>query len=150
MLLLAQHPDQRRLLVERPELVPNAVEETLRFNPLNWSGCRTATQDIELGGQLIHQDDYVVMAYSSGNRDEDIWDHPDEFDITRSFDQDHQGFGYGEHSCPGRAAGPDQLRRSSWSSSWPGSRTGSWPARRCAGPTRSYRAWARLPLRFQP
>jgi methyl-branched lipid omega-hydroxylase len=101
MLLLAQHPDQRHLLAERPELVPNAVEETLRFNPLNWSGCRTAIEDIELGGQLIRKDDYVVMAYSSANRDEDIWDRPDDYDITRSFDHDHQGFGYGEHSCPG-------------------------------------------------
>ena len=87
MLLLAQHPDQRRLLVERPELVANAVEESLRFNPLNWSGCRTATQDVELGGSSIKKDDYVVMAYASGNRDEDIWDRPDDYDVTRSFDK---------------------------------------------------------------
>ena len=101
MQLLAQHPDQRQLLAERPELVTGAVEETLRYNPLNWSGCRTATQDIELGGQLIRKDDYVVMAYASANRDEDVWPAPDDYDITRSFDHDHQGFGYGEHSCPG-------------------------------------------------
>jgi cytochrome P450 len=101
MLLLAQHGDQRRLLVERPELSANTVEESLRFNPLNWSGCRTATQDIEMGGQLIKKDDYLVMAYASANRDEDIWARPDEYEITRTFDPDHQGFGYGEHSCPG-------------------------------------------------
>ena len=100
-LALAQHPDQRRLLVERPELIPNAVEESLRYYPLNWSGCRTATQRIEIGGQVIEKGDYVVMAYASANRDEDVWDRPDEFDVTRSFDQDHQSFGYGEHSCPG-------------------------------------------------
>ena len=52
---LAEHPDQRRLLVERPELVSNAIEESLRCYPLNWSGCRTATRDIELGGQVIAQ-----------------------------------------------------------------------------------------------
>ena len=98
---LAEHPDERHLLVERPELVSNAVEETLRTYPLNWSGCRTATQDVEIGGQVIHKDDYVVMAYASANRDEDVWDRPDDFDVTRSFDQDHQSFGYGEHSCPG-------------------------------------------------
>jgi cytochrome P450 len=98
---LAQHPGQRRLLVQRPELVPNAIEETLRCYPLNWSGCRTATQDIELGGQRVRKDDYVMMAYASANRDEDVWDRPDEFDVTRSFDHDHQSFGYGEHSCPG-------------------------------------------------
>ena len=100
-LALAEHPDQRRLLVERPELIPNAVEESLRYYPLNWSGCRTATQRIEIGGQVIEKGDYVVMAYASANRDEDVWDRPDEFDVTRSFDQDHQSFGYGEHSCPG-------------------------------------------------
>jgi cytochrome P450 len=98
---LAEHPDQRRLIVERPELVANAVEESLRSYPLNWSGCRTATQDIELGGQRISEDDYVMMAYASANRDEDVWDRPDEYDVTRSFDKDHQSFGYGEHSCPG-------------------------------------------------
>ena len=100
-LALAEHPDQRRLLVERPELVGNAIEETLRYHPINWSGCRTATQDMELGGQAIRKDDYVMMAYASANRDEDVWDRPDELDVTRSFDKDHQSFGHGEHSCPG-------------------------------------------------
>jgi cytochrome P450 len=100
-LLLARHPDQRRLVVARPELVGNAIEETLRYNPLNWSGCRTATEDVELGGQLIKKGDYVVMAYASANRDEDVWERPDTYDVTRTFDRDHQGFGYGEHSCPG-------------------------------------------------
>jgi len=98
---LAQNPDQRRLLAERPELVANAIEETLRCYPLNWSGCRTATEDQEIAGQPIRKDDYVMMAYVSANRDEDVWERPDEFDVTRSFDKDHQSFGYGEHSCPG-------------------------------------------------
>lgn len=98
---LAEHPDQRHLLVDRPELISSAVEETLRTYPLNWSGCRTATRDVEIGGRVIRKDDYVVMAYASANRDEDVWDRPDDFDVTRSFDQDHQSFGYGEHSCPG-------------------------------------------------
>jgi cytochrome P450 len=98
---LAQHPDQRRLLAARPELIPNAMEESLRYYPLNWSGCRTATQQVELGGQLITKDDFVVMAYVSANRDDDVWDRPDEFDVTRTFDKDHLSFGYGEHSCPG-------------------------------------------------
>jgi cytochrome P450 len=98
---LAQNPDQRHRLAERPELVGNAIEETLRCYPLNWSGCRTATEDQEIGGQAIGKDDYVMMAYVSANRDEDVWERPDEFDVTRSFDKDHQSFGYGEHSCPG-------------------------------------------------
>jgi cytochrome P450 len=100
-LALAEHPDQRRLLAERPELISNAIEETLRYHPLNWSGCRTATQQVEIGGHVVEKDDYVVMAYASATRDEEVWDRPDEFDVTRSFDRDHQSFGYGEHSCPG-------------------------------------------------
>src|SRR5262245_23875533 len=98
---LAEHLEQRRLLVERPELIPNAVEESLRYHPLNWSGCRTAMQRVEIGGQVIEEGDYVMMAYASANRDEDVWERPDEFDVTRSFERDHQSFGYGEHSCPG-------------------------------------------------
>jgi cytochrome P450 len=98
---LAEHPEQRRLLVDRPELISNAIEETLRYYPLNWSGCRTATETVEIGEQVISKGDYLVMAYASANRDEDVWDRPDEFDVTRSFDKDHQSFGYGEHSCPG-------------------------------------------------
>jgi cytochrome P450 len=100
-LALAEHPAQRRLLVEHPELIPNAIEETLRYHPINWSGCRTATQDVEIGGQAIRKDDYVMMVYASANRDDDVWEHPDDFDVTRSFDVDHQSFGHGEHACPG-------------------------------------------------
>jgi cytochrome P450 len=100
-LALALHPDQRRVLVERPELISNAIEESLRYYPLNWSGCRTSTQDQEIGGQAISKDDYVFMAYASANRDEDVWDRPDDFDVSRSFGKDHQSFGHGEHSCPG-------------------------------------------------
>ena len=100
-LALALHPDQRRVLIERPELISNAIEESLRYYPLNWSGCRTSTQDQEIGGQAIAKDDYVFMAYASANRDEDVWDRPDDFDVSRSFGKDHQSFGHGEHSCPG-------------------------------------------------
>lgn len=100
-LLLASHPDQRQLLVAQPEIIGNAIDETLRYNPLNWTGCRTATEDVELGGQRISAGDYVVMAYASANRDESVWDDPDRYDVKRSFERDHQGFGYGEHSCPG-------------------------------------------------
>jgi cytochrome P450 len=100
-LALAQRPEQRRLLLERPELLPNAIEETLRYYPANWTGCRTATQRVEISGRTMEQDDFVVLAYASANRDEDVWERPDEYDIMRSFERDHLGFGHGEHSCPG-------------------------------------------------
>jgi cytochrome P450 family 109 len=101
---LAVHPEARELLQGQPELIPNAIEETLRYYPINWSQGRTATQRIELGGQVIEKDDFVVMILPSGNRDEDVWERPNEYDVTRSFDNEHShlGFGYGEHSCPGQ------------------------------------------------
>jgi cytochrome P450 len=98
---LGERPEQRRLLVEKPALLENALEETMRYYPINWTGCRTATQAIEVGGQTIQPDDFVAMAYAAANRDPDVYPNPDEYDITRSFDHDHLGFGHGEHSCPG-------------------------------------------------
>ncbi len=98
---LGQRPEQRRLLLERRELLPNAIEETMRYYPVNWSGCRTALRDIKIAGQPIAKDDYVVMAYAAANRDPDVYEDPNRYDITRAFDNDHLGFGHGEHSCPG-------------------------------------------------
>lgn len=98
---MAELPDQRRLLARRPELVPNAIEETLRYYPDGWSQCRTATRRLEIGGQVVDKDDYVMVVFASANRDEDVYERPDDFDITRPFDHDHLGFGHGEHSCPG-------------------------------------------------
>ena len=100
-LALAEHPDQRRLLVQRPELIPNSIEEVLRYYPINWSQCRTATQQLKMGGHVIQKHDFVMMPLPSANRDDDVWERPNEFDITRSFDKGHLGFGHGEHSCPG-------------------------------------------------
>jgi cytochrome P450 len=100
-MLLGMRDDQRRLLLQRPELLENAIEETMRYHPINWSGCRTATREVSVRGQTIKKDDYVVMAYASANRDPDVYEQPDRYDIARSFDNDHLGFGYGEHSCPG-------------------------------------------------
>jgi cytochrome P450 len=100
-MFLAEYPDERRKLAADPALAANAIEESLRWCPLNWTGCRTAVEDIEIGGQQVKAGDYVVMAYASANRDEDIWDRPNVYDITRTFEHDHQSFGYGEHSCPG-------------------------------------------------
>ncbi len=100
-LALAERPEQRRLLVERPELLPNTIEETMRYYPINWTQCRTATQRVEIEGHAIERDDYVMMPYAGANRDEDVYERPDEYEITRSFEKDHLGWGYGQHACPG-------------------------------------------------
>ncbi len=98
---MAWRPEQRRLLLERPELIANAIEETLRCYPDTWTHCRTAKQDLEIDGHKIAKDDYAMAAFVSANRDPDAYERPDEYDITRSFANDHLAFGHGEHSCPG-------------------------------------------------
>jgi cytochrome P450 len=99
--LLGDHPDQRRLLAADPGLVPQAVEEMLRFSSPVLAFCRTATVDTELRGQAIRAGDYVAMLYASANRDEDVWPDPDTFDVTRRQDRPHVAFGFGPHVCLG-------------------------------------------------
>ena len=100
-LALIEHPDQCRLLVEDPSLIPVAVEEMLRWNSPVVHMARAATADVEIRGQLIREGDVVVMLYGSANRDEDIFGaDAEEFKVTRH-PNPHIAFGCGEHSCVG-------------------------------------------------
>ena len=100
LLALLQHPDQFDKLRSDPSLVPSAVEEMLRFaNPLHYFR-RTATTDTELEGTTINAGDKVAMYYTSANRDEDVFDDPQSFDISRSPNK-HLSFGIAEHFCIG-------------------------------------------------
>jgi len=100
MLLLMQNPDARRRLVEDPSLIPGAVEEMLRCSPPVMYFRRTATRDTELRGLPIRAGDKLAMYYPSVNRDEEVFDAADSFDITRSPNH-HLAFGIGEHFCLG-------------------------------------------------
>ena len=109
MRALMEHPDQRKLLLEDPSLVPGAVEEALRMYPAFAHFARTATADVELGGQTIREGDKVVMWYASSNRDETRFEDPDRFDVRRN--PDHQAFGAGgRHFCLGTALARLELR----------------------------------------
>lgn len=100
-LALIAHPDQCRLLVGDPALIPGAVEEMLRWNSPVVHMARTAMTDVEIRGQLIQQGDKVVMLYGSANRDEDVFgSDAEEFKATRH-PNPHIAFGCGEHSCLG-------------------------------------------------
>ena len=100
-LALISHPDQRRLLVENPALIPGAVEEMLRWNSPVVHMARTAVADVEIRGQRIAEGDVVVMLYGSANRDEDVFgSDSEEFKVTRH-PNPHIAFGCGEHSCVG-------------------------------------------------
>jgi cytochrome P450 family 142 subfamily A polypeptide 1 len=94
------HPDQWEAMAADPSLVPGAVEEVLRWvTPLN-NMFRRAAVDTELGGQAIRRGDRLIMLYPSANRDEDVFDDPFRFDITRS-PNPHLAFGFGTHLCAG-------------------------------------------------
>ncbi|HEU4463027.1 MAG TPA: cytochrome P450 [Solirubrobacterales bacterium] len=109
MRALMENPDQRQLLVEDPALVPGAVEEALRMFPAFAHFRRTATKDVELGGQQIKEGDKVVMWYASSNRDESRYEDPDRFDVLRN--PEHQAFGAGgRHFCLGAALARLELK----------------------------------------
>lgn len=109
VLALAEHPDQYESLRARPELLPSAVEEILRWHPPVLSFRRTATRDVELGGARIAAGDKVVVYHVSAHFDERAFDDPFRFDITRS-PNDHLAFGDGPHLCLGARFARLQLR----------------------------------------
>lgn len=95
-----ENPGQRRLLLERPELLPSAVEEVLRMaTPIVYQR-RTATRDTTLGGRHIAEGQKVVAWYVAANRDSEVFADPDRFDITRA-PNPHIAFGAGRHFCLG-------------------------------------------------
>ena len=100
LLALLTHPDQLAELRADPSLVEGAVEEILRWaNPLHYFR-RTATADTVLGGAAIRAGDKVAMYYTSANRDEDVFDDPQRFDVHRH-PNPHLSFGIAEHYCLG-------------------------------------------------
>jgi cholest-4-en-3-one 26-monooxygenase len=98
---LAIQPEQRRLLVEDPELLSStAVEEFIRWVSPVLNMSRTATEDHELQGQQIHAGDQLLLLYASANRDERVFKEPDALDVTRAHNR-HVAFGFGAHFCLG-------------------------------------------------
>jgi cholest-4-en-3-one 26-monooxygenase len=100
MIELLGHPEQLRDLRADLSLIPSAVEEILRFAPAVHTFRRTALCDTELRGQTIRESDKLLLWYPSANRDEDVFPHPDTFNIRRS-PNEHVAFGFGEHFCLG-------------------------------------------------
>ncbi len=97
---LVRHPDQLEALRADRSLVPSAVEEILRFAPPLHYFRRTVSSDTVVRGQAIAAGEKVALMYSSANRDEDVFEDPDTFDIGRA-PNPHLAFGIGEHFCLG-------------------------------------------------
>ncbi|SPM36436.1 Cytochrome P450 [Mycobacterium rhizamassiliense] len=100
---LLERPDIFKRLGETgdPAVVANIVEELMRYLSIVHSQVdRVATEDFELGGQLIHAGDMVLMNIPAGNWDAEFVDNPESFDVERNT-RGHLGFGYGVHQCIG-------------------------------------------------
>jgi len=100
--VLLSHPDQLALLRSRPELLPSAVEELMRWVPLTLSlpVPRWALEDIELSGGTVKAGEPVFAQMSAANRDPGVFQDPQRLDITRR-PNPHVGFGHGIHHCLG-------------------------------------------------
>jgi cytochrome P450 len=109
LLNYGRRPDLRRRLVEDPSLVPAAVEEALRFDPPIQTIGRTVTEDTRLHGVTMRTGDKVVLCWGSANRDEEIFDRPDEMIIDRPRNN-HMAFGNGIHKCLGAPLARMEMR----------------------------------------
>lgn len=109
--LLLTHPDQLALLRERPDLLPNAVEELLRFTPLSVSAAfpRYASADVDLGDGSVREGQPVLTSTNAANRDPRVFDDPDRLDITRPVNH-HLAFGHGAHHCVGASLARMELQ----------------------------------------
>jgi cytochrome P450 len=101
VLHLLDHPDQLALVQAEPELVPRAVEESLRLEPAAAVIDRYATADVELAGAAIKRGDLVRVSIAAANRDPDTFPDPDHFDVRRDNAQRHLAFAHGPHVCIG-------------------------------------------------
>ena len=143
--VLAEHPEQRRELVKDRSLVPNAVEELLRFEPPTPHVARYVARDVELYGRTVPAGSAMMCLSGSANRDERRFPDADLFDIRRQIGQ-HVTFGYGIHHClgaalarlEGRVALDEVLTRfPEWDVDWDNAKQAHTP---------HVRGWERLPV----
>jgi cytochrome P450 len=143
--VLAEHPEQRRELVEDRSLVPGAIEELLRFEPPSPVQARFVTEDVEHHGEKVPAGSAMLLLTASGNRDERRFPDGDRFDIHRKIDH-HLSFGYGIHFClgaalarlEGRVALDEVLQRfPEWEVDWDGA---------VQARTSTVRGWEKLPV----
>lgn len=147
---LAEHPDQRRQLAENPALIPQAIEEILRFEPPAPHMARYVNRDVEVRGQLIPKGSVMMFLVGSANRDARAFADGDRFDINRTLTKRHLTFGYGVHSClgavlarlEGRVALEEVLKRFPyWDVDMDQARL---------SPTSTVRGWETLPIYTRP
>jgi cytochrome P450 len=143
--VLAEHPDQRRAVVEDRSLIPKVIDETLRFEPTGHATARYVMHDVEIHGTTIPADTPILLLLAAANRDPRRYPDPDVYDIRREGIQ-HLTFGYGLHFClganlarlEGRVALDELLNRfPEWDVDYEGMKL---------APTSTVRGWERLPI----
>jgi cytochrome P450 len=110
LLALQRFPSERAKVVSDPLRIPDAVEEILRYEGSTQLMARTLTRPVELHGERMPEGAKVLVLLGSANRDERVWDRPDEFDIDRAPTVQHVGFGHGIHVCLGAALARLEMR----------------------------------------
>ncbi|MCB1285865.1 MAG: cytochrome P450 [Microthrixaceae bacterium] len=145
--VLAEHPDQREVLVNDRSLVPNAIEELLRYEAPSPVNARWVTRDVDHHGQTLPADSIVLLLNGSANRDERRFPDADRFDVRRDIGH-HFAFGYGIHFClgaalarlEGRVALDEVLKRfPTWEVDWDNA---------VQARTSTVRGWEKLPVTF--
>jgi cytochrome P450 len=143
--VLAQHPDQRRQLVQEPALIPNAIEEILRYEPPALHVGRYVAHDVEHYGKTVPGGSAMLFLVGAANRDDRRHPDGDRFDIRRDVGQ-HLTFGYGPHFClgaalariEGRVALEEVLKRfPEWEVDWGNAKLAT---------TSTVRGWETLPV----
>ena len=104
----AEHPDEQARIATEPDVIPDLIEELLRFESQIAAG-RTATRDVQLGGAQIRAGDRVMLLTASAGRDSSEFEGADKVDISR-FPNRHLGFGVGPHRCLGSNLARLELR----------------------------------------
>ena len=142
--VLAEHPDQRAEVAKDRSLVPNTIEELLRYEPPGPHVARYVTEPVEYHGQIVPAGSALLLMVSAANRDERRFDDPDRFDIHRQIGQSLT-FGHGAHYClgaalariEGRIALDEVLNRwPEWEIDWDGV---------LRAPTSTVRGWDSMP-----
>jgi cytochrome P450 len=143
--VLAEHPDQRREIAADRSLIPNAIEELLRFESPSPNQARYVTRDVGLHGQVVPEGSALMLLTSAANHDDREFDDPERFDIHRDI-KHHLAFGYGVHFCigaalarlEGRLALDEVLNRwTDWEVDWSGAKQ---------SPSSTVRGWETLPV----
>lgn len=109
-LALMQNPELRQTLCAEPDLIPNAVEELLRYTSIAQWVPRTATRDFEVGGHLIRAGEGMIVLPAMANRDPAVFADPDRLDPRRTNADRHLAFGFGPHTCVGAQLARAELR----------------------------------------